>query len=70
MIGSVIRRSVDGLSLSLVLAASVLGCWVSGDAVRPTPPPQSTSGPLTAPEEAKHLKNVRQLTFGGQSAEA
>jgi len=70
MIGSVIRRSADGLSLSFVLAASVLGCWVSGKTVSPTPQPQATSGALTVPEEAKHLKNVRQLTFGGQSAEA
>jgi TolB protein len=69
MIGSIIRRSADGLSLSFVLAASVLGCWVIGDPT-PPPPPQSTSGPLTVPEEAKHLKNVQQLTFGGQSAEA
>jgi TolB protein len=72
MIGSVIRRSADGLSLSFVLvaSASVLSCWVSGDTVPPAPRPQATSGPLTVPEEAKHLKNVRQLTFGGQSAEA
>lgn len=70
MTGSIIRRSADGLSLSFVLAASVLGCWAIRDAVPPTPPPQATSGPLAVPEEAKHLKNVRQLTFGGQSAEA
>jgi TolB protein len=72
MIGSVIRRSADGLSLSfvLVVSASVLSCWVSGDPVPPAPPPQGTSGALTVPEEAKHLKSVRQLTFGGQSAEA
>jgi len=69
MIGSIIRRSADGLSLSFVLAASVLGCRLIGDPT-PPPPPQSTSGPLTLPEETKHLKNVRQLTFGGQSAEA
>jgi TolB protein len=70
MIGSVIRRSADGLSLSLVLAVSVLGCWVSGETAPPALPPQTTSGALTVPGEAKHLKNVRQLTFGGQSAEA
>jgi TolB protein len=72
MIGSVIRRSADGLSLSfvLVVSASALSCWVSGDAVPLAPQPQATSGALTVPEEAKHLENVRQLTFGGQSAEA
>jgi TolB protein len=29
-----------------------------------------TIAPLMLPEEEKHLKNVRQLTFGGQNAEA
>src|SRR5256884_3488140 len=72
MTGSIFRRSADGLSWSFVLAAraSALSCWVSGDTVPPTPPPQATAGPLTVPEEAKHLKRVRQLTFGGQNAEA
>ena len=70
MTGSIIRRSAEGLSLSFVLVASVLGCWAIRDPAPPTAPPQATSGPLTVPEETKHLKNVRQLTFGGQSAEA
>src|SRR6267143_1896342 len=70
MTGSIIRRSAEGLSLSFVLVASVLGGWVIRDPAPPTLPPQATAGPLTVPEEAKHLKNVRQLTFGGQSAEA
>src|SRR6266850_1217980 len=70
MTGSIIRRSADGLSLSFVLVASVLGGWVIRDPAPPTLPPQATAGSLTVPEEAKHLKNVRQLTFGGQSAEA
>jgi TolB protein len=29
-----------------------------------------SAGPLLLPEEGRHLKNVRQLTFGGQNAEA
>src|SRR5258708_2887278 len=70
MTGSIVRRSAEGLSLSFVLVASVLGCWAIRHPAPPTAPPQATSGPLTVPEEAKHLKNVRQLTFGGQSAEA
>src|SRR5882762_7525367 len=70
MTGSIIRRSAEGLSLSFVLVASVLGGWVIRDPALPTAPPQTTAGSLTPPEEAKHLKNVRQLTFGGQSAEA
>jgi len=68
MTGSIIRRSMEGLSLSFVLVASVLGCWAIRDPAPPTAPPQATSSPLTVPEETKHLKNVRQLTFGGQSA--
>ena len=70
MTGTIIRRSTEGLSLSFVLVASMLGGWAIRNPVPPIPPPQATSGPLTVPEEAKHLKNVRQLTFGGQSAEA
>jgi len=31
---------------------------------------QDSAASLTTPEEQKHLKNVRQLTFGGQNAEA
>src|SRR5437016_6439760 len=72
MTGSIIRRSLVGLSLTLALvtSVSVLRGWVSNDPVQKNPPPAATAGALTVPEEAKHLKNVRQLTFGGQSAEA
>ncbi len=46
------------------------GCWwVARDPKRPAPP-ATTSALATVPGEAKHLKNVRQLTFGGQNAEA
>src|SRR6516225_2479811 len=31
---------------------------------------QNPAAPLITSEEQKHLKNVRQLTFGGQNAEA
>jgi len=31
---------------------------------------EKLADPLVLPEEEKHLKNVRQLTFGGQNAEA
>jgi TolB protein len=63
---------VQGLSLSFVLvaSASMLGGWVIGDQVSQALPAQATPGTLTVPGEAKHLKNVRQLTFGGQNAEA
>ena len=32
--------------------------------------PPTTPAPLLAPGEEKHLRNIRQLTFGGQNAEA
>jgi TolB protein len=72
MIGSIIRRNVLGLSLSFALFASaaVLCSWVISAPVPQNTPQQATSILLTVPEEAKHLKNVRQLTFGGQNAEA
>jgi len=37
---------------------------------QPSPVPQDSPACLTTPEEQTHLKNVRQLTFGGQNAEA
>ena len=72
MAGSIIRRNVFGLSLSFALFASaaVLRSWVISAPVPQNTPQQATSILLTVPEEAKHLKNVRQLTFGGQNAEA
>jgi len=70
MIGSIIRRSADGLSLSFVLAASVLGCRLMETRLRrhrhrSQPPASDCPGRGKASE-----RNVRQLTFGGQSAEA
>jgi TolB protein len=71
MTGPIIRRSLQALSLSFVLvaSASLFGGWVMSGPVPQNPPPPAT-GALTVPGEAKHLKNVRQLTFGGQNAEA
>jgi Tol biopolymer transport system component len=54
----------------LVASAPLIGCHVFVDLPRPAPPPVATSRPLVLPEEGRHLKNVRQLTFGGQNAEA
>jgi TolB protein len=52
-----------------VLALLLAGLrWLDGPA--PTPPPASPPASLLAPGEEKHLANVRQLTFGGQNAEA
>src|SRR5256884_342500 len=72
MTGSIIRRSLVGLSLALALvtSASVLRGWMFNDLVSQNPPSLETAGALNIREEAKHLKRVRQLTFGGQNAEA
>ena len=72
MKGSMVQRSVVGLALSLVVlaCASLLRGWVMSDLFAQNPPATAAPGVLTAPGEEKHLKNVRQLTFGGQNAEA
>lgn len=72
MNGAIIRRSVFGLSplLAVVASASLFGSWVMRNPGSQNPPPVTASGDLTVPGEAKHLKNVRQLTAGGQNAEA
>jgi TolB protein len=71
MKGLMLRRSVLWLSLSvsLVASASVLRGWVLNNSV-PQDPSPATPIALTVSGEARHLKNVRQLTFGGQNAEA
>jgi len=72
MKGSIVRRSAVGLALSLmvVACASLLRGWVMSDLFAQDPPSTAASGALTVPGEEKHLKNVKQLTFGGQNAEA
>ena len=51
----------------IVLVAAAAGIIVHG---KQSPDAAKSAAPLTTPEEQKHLKNVRQLTFGGQNAEA
>jgi TolB protein len=65
-------RNVSAASLAsmVFLTALTLGAMVYRDLPPRTPPPARPSDPLTTPEERKHLRNVRQLTFGGQNAEA
>jgi TolB protein len=72
MKSSIIGRGLLGSSLAFVLVAStsLLRGWVIREPVPQNPPPPATSGALNVPGEEKHLKNVRQLTFGGQNAEA
>jgi TolB protein len=72
MKGSIVRRGVVGLALPLVVVAcaSLLRGWVMSDPFPQNPPSTAAPGALTVPGEEKHLKNMRQLTFGGQNAEA
>ena len=71
MKGLMIKRSLLGLAFAFALvgSTSVLRGWVLSGRVPQNPSP-ATPSDLTVPGEAKHLKNVRQLTFGGQNAEA
>jgi TolB protein len=72
MKGSIVRSSVVGLALPLavVACASLLRGWAVSRLFPQNPPANAAPGTLTVPGEEKHLKNVRQLTFGGQNAEA
>jgi Tol biopolymer transport system component len=54
------------LTLALALALASAGALGGPDPETPVPTPT----PLLAPGEEKFLANVRQLTFGGQNAEA
>ncbi len=51
-------------------AAAGLAVLALAASPSPTPTPVTTPAPLLAPGEEKFLANVRQLTFGGQNAEA
>jgi TolB protein len=72
MTGSIVRRSVFGFAFLFALVGFTAAHrdWVTHALGSQNQPPPATSGAMTVPEEAKHLKNVRQLTFGGQNAEA
>ena len=56
-------RAPLGLLLVLIAASSIL--LLSQQAAEPT-----SNASLLLPAEEKHLRNIRQLTFGGQNAEA
>ena len=56
-------RALQTTFLSLILAAAANFLLVAQEA------PKTPAAPFTLPTET-HLKNVRQLTFGGQNAEA
>ena len=56
-------------SLACLLAAAAASALAQGTAPAATPVSTAATS-LLAPGEEKHLANVRQLTFGGQNAEA
>ncbi len=55
-----------GVTISLVAA----GLYLPGRILLHARPISADAVSILLPEEQKHLKNVRQLTFGGQNAEA
>jgi Tol biopolymer transport system component len=62
----VFTRKWIGLSLAALLSL----CFLYGDRFSPIAGGVYADGALLLPPEQKHLKNARQLTFGGQNAEA
>ncbi len=61
-------KKAKSLSLGAAMVAVVTGLYLSGRIALSAQ--QKSAEQLLLPEEQKHLKNVRQLTFGGQNAEA
>ena len=61
------KRAVT--TLILVVALGFAAARLGLRAQAPAAPPQKDDA-LLLPEERKHLRNIRQLTFGGQNAEA
>jgi TolB protein len=58
-------KLVEGLGTGILAAACLYGPgWVRVGV------PQKPDASLLSPGEEKHLKNIKQLTFGGQNAEA
>jgi Tol biopolymer transport system component len=57
--------------VALILSVAAITAIAAQNAAAPAPnPTPASSVPLLAPGEEKFLANVRQLTFGGQNAEA
>lgn len=61
-------RTAKILACGVTISLALTGLYLSGRIVLHAQ--QKAADPLLLPEEQKHLKNVRQLTFGGQNAEA
>lgn len=66
-----IRAIIPGSMRDMLLASCVLLAALAAAAENRAPVPTTTPAPrLLAPGEEKFLANLRQLTFGGQNAEA
>lgn len=66
------RMAVAGLALCLALAGgtALLGGWSASSQSSAPQAARAASPALGFPGEETHLRNIRQLTFGGQNAEA
>src|SRR5687767_3138327 len=63
---------VRSVFVSFVAAGALYACAAAPLAVQSTPAPAQgrSSGPLDPVQGERHLRNIRQLTFGGENAEA
>ena len=68
-------RSLISITTAVAIATAVVACTSTrspgsstSPVVAPTPP--TAQGLSVEPDEARHLSNLRQLTFGGENAEA
>jgi Tol biopolymer transport system component len=61
------KKRIAGIGLRILLTGAAVASIVLG---RQSGEPSKSTANLTTPEELKHLRNARQLTFGGQNAEA
>src|SRR5215211_9168550 len=53
---------------TLIVAAS--GCMIGGQAPKPTPEKPATANVVTPVPGETHFRTIRQITFGGENAEA
>ncbi|HMD41643.1 MAG TPA: hypothetical protein VKH45_01095 [Candidatus Acidoferrum sp.] len=58
------------LTQGFTISIAAAGLYLAGQIVVHAQPETDTNDPVLLPAERKHLRNVRQLTFGGQNAEA
>jgi hypothetical protein len=65
----VFPKAMTEMKRSVVFFVGAVLFFLTAHAQQPTPG-ATTAGLLLYPGEEKHLRNVRQLTFGGQNAEA